>query len=111
MISNAEFLHWSDKMTIYKGKKAVCGILLTIDRVWRYVLSAEDTLTVRITDSAGNAITKTYGKADVDPETKYITVELQPEDTAGMSLGRGKLSAVMNDLVVVRPTRIMVKEV
>lgn len=98
-------------MTIYKGKKAVCGILLTIDKVWRYVLSAEDTLTVKIIDSAGNTITKTYGSADVDKESKYVTVNLDPAETAAMSIGRGKLTACMNELVVIPPKTIMVKEV
>ena len=74
-------------------------------------MNENDTLTVKIKDSAGNVITKTYSSADVDSETKYIAVELQPEDTAGLTKGRGKLSAVLNDLVVVPPTLIQVKEV
>ena len=99
-----------DFMIIFKGKKAVCGVLLTIDVVWRYVLSGDDVLTVKIVDSDRNVLTKTYKHADVDSEDKYITVELSEAETAAMSIGRGTITAYMNDLVALRPVEIYVKE-
>lgn len=97
-------------MIIYKGKKAVCGIQLTIDRVWRYVMTDQDLLTVRITDDEHNTITKTYTNADVDSIDKMITVELSPEDTSQLSLGRGVITAYMNELAVLTPHEIYIKE-
>lgn len=97
-------------MTIYKGKKAVCGIQLTIDKVWRYALSNQDILTVKITDDERWTITKTYTSADVDSIDKQITVELSPADTSQLSLGRGIISAYMNELCVLSPKEIFIKE-
>ena len=97
-------------MTIYKGKKAVCGIQLTIDKVWRYALSNQDVLTVRITDDEHWTITKTYTSADVDSIDKQITVELSTADTSQLSLGRGIITAYMNELCVLPPKEIFIKE-
>lgn len=97
-------------MIIFKGKEAVCGILLTIDRVWRYAMTPQDTLTVKIVDKDKNVLTKTYSSADCDGVDKYITVILTPEETAGMSVGRGTMAAYLNDLVTIRPTEFYVKE-
>ena len=41
---------------------------------------------------------------------KYVTVQLTPEETQAMSLGRGTITAYLNDLVVIRPTEFYVKE-
>jgi hypothetical protein len=97
-------------MTIYKGKDAVCGIQLTIDKVWRYAMTAEDTLTVRFTDNIGNVLEKTYSSADVDSIDKQITVELSTVDTSQLSLGRGIITAYMNELCVLPPKTIYIKE-
>lgn len=97
-------------MTIYKGKKAVCGVQLTIDRVWRYAMTAEDTLTVRFTDNLGEVLEKTYSSADVDSIDKQVGVTLTEAETAAMTLGRGIITAYMNDLTVLPPTEIYVKE-
>lgn len=97
-------------MTIYKGKEAVCGIQLTIDRVWRYAMTAEDTLTVRFTDNIGNVLEKSYTSADVDSIDKQVGVVLSDVETAAMALGRGIITAYMNDLTVMPPTEIYVKE-
>lgn len=97
-------------MIIYKGKRAVCGIQLTIDRVWRYAMSDQDLLTVRITDDEHWTITKTYTSADIDSIDKMITVELSAEDTSQLSLGRGIIAAYMNELCVLPPTEIYIKE-
>ena len=97
-------------MIIFKGKEAVCGILLTIDKVWRYAMTAEDTLTVKIVDRDRNVLTKNYTSADCDSVDKYITVIITPEETAAMAVGRGTITAYMNDLVAVRPTEFYVKE-
>ena len=97
-------------MIIYKGKKAVCGIQLTIDKVWRYAMTAEDTLEVRIFDSDLKPIIKTYTSADVDGIDKMITIELSESETASMAIGRGTIRAYMNDLVVLPPYEIFVKE-
>ncbi len=97
-------------MIIFKGKKAVCGILLTIDRGWRYQMTADDSLTVKIIDKDRNVITKNYTSEDCDSIDKYVTVELSPQETQGLSIGRGTITAYLNDLVVIRPTEIFVKE-
>jgi hypothetical protein len=97
-------------MTIYKGKDAVCGIQLTIDKVWRYAMTAEDSLTVRFTDNIGNVLEKSYTSADVDSIDKQITVELSPADTSQLSLGRGIITAYMNELCVIPPKEIFIKE-
>ena len=99
-----------DFMVIFKGKEAVCGILLTIDRGWRYKMTAEDTLIVKIVDEDRNVLTKTYTHEACDDIDKYVTVELSPEETQAMSLGRGTITAYLNDLVVIRPTEFYVKE-
>lgn len=97
-------------MIIFKGKEAVCGILLTIDRGWRYKMTAEDSLTVKIVDNDKHVLTKHYTSADCDDVDKYVTVQLTPEETQAMSLGRGTITAYLNDLVVIRPTEFFVKE-
>lgn len=97
-------------MIIHKGKRAVCGIQLTIDRVWRYVMTDQDLLTVRITDDERHTITKTYKNDDVDSVDKMITVELSPEDTQQLSIGRGIITAYMNELAVLMPHEIFIKE-
>lgn len=96
-------------MIIYKGKEAVCGIQLSIDGVWRYVLSGDDVLRVVIKDSSDNIIEKEYTKADIDTEDKSITVNLSPEETAGFVPGVGTLAAYLNDLTVVRPHVISIR--
>lgn len=97
-------------MIIYRGKEAVCGIQLTIDKVWRYAMTAQDTLEVKVFDSELKPIIKTYTSADVDPIDKMITVNLSEADTASMAVGRGTIRAYMNDLVVLPPYEIFVKE-
>lgn len=97
-------------MTIYKGKEAVCGIQLTIDRQWRYAMTAEDTLTVKFVDNDNNVLTKTYTQADADSIDKQVGVVLTETETAAMAIGRGIITAFMNDLTVLPPTEIYVKE-
>lgn len=97
-------------MIIYKGKRAVCGIQLTIDKVWRYAMTAQDTLEVKVFDSKLKPIIKTYTSTDVDPIDKMVTVELSEAETASMAVGRGTIRAYMNDLVVLPPIEIYVKE-
>ena len=97
-------------MIIFSGKRAVCGIQLTIDRKWRYALQEGETCTVKIVDNDYNVLTKVYTSADVDPIDKMITVELTPEETSLMALGRGTISAYFNDLVALPPIAIYVKE-
>ena len=70
----------------------------------------QDLLTVRITDDERHTITKTYTSDDVDDIDKMITVELSPEDTSQLSLGRGIITAYMNELGVLPPQEIMIKE-
>ena len=97
-------------MIIFKGKRAVCGIQLTIDKVWRYAMTAQDRLEVKIFDSELKPIIKTYTSADVDSIDKMITIELSESETASMAIGRGTIRAYMNDLVVIPPIEIYVKE-
>jgi hypothetical protein len=73
-------------------------------------MTAEDTLTVRFTDSIGNVLEKSYTSADVDSIDKQITVELSPADTSQLSLGRGIITAYMNELCVIPPKEIFIKE-
>lgn len=96
-------------MTIYKGKKAVCGIQLTIDKVWRYAMTAEDVLTVKISDEFGNAISTELTNEDVDSVDKQVTVIFTSTQTSQLEAGRGKLMAYLNDLVVVQPQKIIIK--
>lgn len=97
-------------MIIYKGKRAVCGIQLTIDRVWRYAMTNEDTLTVHVSDCDHHTVEKTYTAAAVDSEDKMITIELETADTAQLATGQGSITAYMNDLCVLSPTKIIIKE-
>jgi hypothetical protein len=96
-------------MNIYVGKEAVCGIQLTIDKVWRYVMNAEDVLTVKVADEYGTVIDTTLTAADVDSVDKQVTVVFSPAKTAQLMPGRGKLMAYLNDLVVVQPQKISIK--
>lgn len=97
-------------MIIFKGKEAVFGIQLTIDRVWRYAMQDGETCTVKIIDNRKNVITKVYTSADVDSIDKTITVTLSKAETASMAIGRGTLTAYFNDLVSIPPTEFYVKE-
>ena len=96
-------------MNIYVGKEAVCGIQLTIDRVWRYVMTAEDVLTVKVSDEYGNVISTELTQKDVDVIDKMITVTFSGTQTSQLEAGRGKLMAYLNDLVVVQPQKIIIK--
>ena len=96
-------------MTIYTGKEAVCGIQLTIDRVWRYAMTSEDTLTVKVSDSEGGVISLDLTKAAQDPEDKFVTVTFPPALTSQLALGKGLLTAYLNELVVVPPQKITIK--
>lgn len=96
-------------MTIYTGKEAVCGIQLTIDRVWRYVMTSEDVLTVKVSDEYGNVISKELRAEDVDSIDKMVTVVFSPAQTSQLMTGHGKLMAYLNDLVVVQPQKITIK--
>jgi hypothetical protein len=73
-------------------------------------MTAEDSLTVRFTDNIGNVLEKSYTSADVDSIDKQITVELSPADTSQLSLGRGIITAYMNELCVIPPKEIFIKE-
>lgn len=73
-------------------------------------MTEEDTLVVKIVDEDRNVLTKTYTHEACDDIDKYVTVELSPAETQGMSLGRGTITAYLNDLVVIRPTEFYVKE-
>ena len=96
-------------MIIYTGKKAVCGIQLTIDRVWRYVMTAEDVLTVKVSDEYGNVISTELTQEDVDVIDKMVTVAFSGAQTSQLEAGRGKLMAHRNDLVAVQPQKITIK--
>ena len=96
-------------MNIYVGKDAVCGIQLTIDRVWLYVMTAPDVLTVKAADEYGNVIAQELTREDVDSIDKMVTVRFTANQTAKLMPGRGKLMAYLNDLVVVQPQKIIIK--
>lgn len=96
-------------MTIYTGKETVFGIQLTIDRVWRYAMNDTDILTVKVSDSNGNVISKELTKTDVDPDDKMVTVVLSPELTSTLDPGKGQLMAYLNEIVVVAPHKITIK--
>lgn len=96
-------------MIIYRGNKAVCGIQLTIDKVWRYVMTATDVLTVKASDEYGNVIAQELTSEDVDSIDKMVTVRFTANQTAQLMPGRGKLMAYLNDLVVVQPQKITIK--
>ena len=73
-------------------------------------MTAEDTLTVRFTDSLGKVLEKTYSSADVDSIDKQVGVVLSDTETAAMALGRGIITAYMNELCVLPPKTIYIKE-
>jgi 3-methyladenine DNA glycosylase Mpg len=98
-------------MNIYVGKDAVCGIQLTIDRVWRYVMTATDVLTVKASDEYGNVIAQELTADDVDSIDKMVTVRFTANQTAQLMPGRGKIMAYMNDLVVLKSQKILIKGV
>ena len=98
-------------MTIYTGKEAVCGIQLTIDKIWRYVMLPTDVLTVKAADEYGNVISTQLTSEDVDSIDKMVTVRFTADQTAQLMPGRGKLMAYMNDLVVLKSQKIMIKGV
>ena len=98
-------------MNIYVGKDAVCGIQLTIDRVWRYVMTATDVLTVKAADEYGNVISTQLTSEDVDSIDKMVTVRFTANQTAQLMPGRGKIMAYMNDLVVLKSQKILIKGV
>ena len=98
-------------MNIYVGKEAVCGIQLTIDRVWRYVMTATDVLTVKAADEYGNVISMQLTSEDVDSIDKMVTVRFTANQTAQLMPGRGKIMAYMNDLVVLKSQKILIKGV
>ena len=96
-------------MTIFIEKDAVCGIQLTIDRVWRYVMTATDVLTVKAADEYGNVISQELTSEDVDSIDKMVTVRFTANQTAQLMPGRGKIMAYLNDLTVVQPQKITIK--
>lgn len=73
-------------------------------------MTATDRLEVKVFDSKLKPIIKTYTSTDVDPIDKMVTVELLEAETASMAVGRGTIRAYMNDLVVLPPIEIYVKE-
>lgn len=97
-------------MKIYTGKSAVFGIQLVIDKIWRYVMTEHDTLTVRIVDNAGYTIEKTYTNVDVESDSKMIIVNLTSEETSHLHTGYAKIAAYMNNLCVLPFRYIKVKE-
>lgn len=97
-------------MTIYKGKKAVCGIQLTVDHVWRYGMQEGDVLDVEIKDECGNIIAKTYTAEDSDSKDKQITVELSEAETNMLECGFGTFEAYLNGLCVVPRQLITINE-
>ena len=96
-------------MIIYTGKDAVCGIQLTIDKIWRYVMLPTDVLTVKAADEYGNVIAQELTSEGVDSIDKMVTVRFTANQTAQLMPGRGKLMAYLNDLVVVQPQKITIK--
>jgi len=96
-------------MIIYTGKQAVFGIQLTIDKVWRYAMTATDVLTVKVSDEYGSVISTELTQEDMDNVDKQVTVTYSSAQTAQLMPGRGKLMAYLNDLVVVQPQKIMIK--
>jgi len=110
-IRNIEISVGGQTMTVYKGKEAVCGIQLTVDRVWRYIMTDNDTLIVKVSDEKGHTISKEFTSNDVDSIDKKITVIFTPEQTAGLTVGNGKIAAYLNELVVLPPQKIKIKEV
>lgn len=73
-------------------------------------MTAEDTLTVKFVDNLGGVLEKTYTQADADSIDKQVGIILTETETATMALGRGLITAYMNDLTVLPPTEIYVKE-
>lgn len=70
-----------------------------------------DVLTVKAADEYGNVISTQLTSEDVDSIDKMVTVRFTADKTAQLMPGRGKLMAYMNDLVVLKSQKIMIKGV
>ena len=72
-------------------------------------MTAEDVLTVKVADEYGTVISTELTQEDVDSVDKQVTVTFTPAQTSQLAVGRGKLMAYLNDLVVVQPQKILIK--
>lgn len=99
-------------MVIYKGKKAVCGFQLVHDRIWRYVMSEDENLVVEIKNAEGTLLlSKAFTSEDVDEIDKQVNVLFTPEETELLPVGFAQISASLDDILVVKPQPIVIKEV
>lgn len=97
----------------YRGHKAVCGIQLVVDGIWRYQLQEGEQLTVEIRDESNTAvITKTFGASDIDTKDKIATAEFSESETSTLNADNKYFITAFVDGYVVLPAKpIYVKEV
>ena len=102
---------FADALVIYAGYKISIGIQLVVDRVWRYTLQSDEQLTVQIRKPDDTIVlTKTYTKADVDPEDKIVNVTLNGEDT-NLPSGNYYLVGLVDDYVIFKPKPVVIRKV
>jgi hypothetical protein len=66
---------------------------------------------VKAADEYGNVISMQLTSEDVDSIDKMVTVRFTANQTAQLMPGRGKIMAYMNDLVVLKSQKILIKGV
>lgn len=100
-------------MTITRSYKAVFGIQLSFDRIWRYILSGDDVLTLDFygLSSSIKLLTKQLTAEDVDEKDKIVNVELSEQETAIFPCGMIKMIGTIDGIVCVPTKFICVKEV
>lgn len=102
----------SKEMIIYRGQKVSFGVLLTVDKNWKYELQADETLTVEIRNVDNEAvITKKFTKSDVDKKDKIISVTLSEEETKTLEKGRNYICLSVNGYIAMKPRPVIVKDV
>lgn len=100
--------------TIYRGQKAICAIQLVAHCYpgkWRYILKADETLNVQLRNSKNEIIiSKNFTGADVDEQTKQVSVIFTEEETADLNEDKYFISAYRNGFVVLTSQPVFIKE-
>lgn len=100
--------------TIYRGQKAICAIQLVAHCYpgkWRYILKADETLNVQLRNKQNEIIiSKNFTGADVDEQTKQVSVIFSEEETATLNEDKYYLSAYRNGFVVLTSQPVIIKE-
>ena len=97
---------------IFRGNKAVCGVQLVVDKVWRYQLQEGEQLTVEIRDAENvPVLTKEFTSETIDNYDHIAVVELSENETALLTEDKYYITAFVDGYVVLKPVPVYVKEV